>query len=144
MAYRYGTDCCGWTQTRSRVGPPRCTTRWATFFWRMGVCSRTALLGCRIRLLVLALRRIGCRCRCWGLKKSMNTSSRINRNRALTLIELLVILVIITVLAALLVPALNRAKIRADRISCNNNLKQVGLAFRIWEGDNKDENPMAV
>ena len=41
-------------------------------------------------------------------------------------------------------PALAAAKRKAQRINCVNNLKQVGLAFRIWEGDNNDKYPMAV
>jgi type II secretory pathway pseudopilin PulG len=57
----------------------------------------------------------------------------------MTLIELFVVLAVITVLAALLFPALTRAKARSEIISCNNNMKQIGLAFRIWEGDHKGE-----
>ena len=44
----------------------------------------------------------------------------------------------------MLLPALAAAKRKAQRINCVNNLKEIGLAFRIWEGDNHDQYPMSV
>jgi prepilin-type N-terminal cleavage/methylation domain-containing protein len=66
------------------------------------------------------------------------------QKKAFTLIELLVVIAIIAILAALLLPALAAAKRKAQRINCVNDLKQVGIAFRLWEGDNNDRYPMAV
>lgn len=65
-------------------------------------------------------------------------------NRAITLTELLVVVFVIAVLAAVFLPALAPAHRRDPGFSCVNDLKQIGLAFRIWEGDNGDKYPMQV
>jgi prepilin-type processing-associated H-X9-DG protein len=72
-----------------------------------------------------------------------STSRRFSAN-GFTLVALLVIVAVLAILAAMLLPALAAAKKKAQRINCVNNLKQCGLAFRIWEREYNDKYPMDI
>jgi prepilin-type N-terminal cleavage/methylation domain-containing protein/prepilin-type processing-associated H-X9-DG protein len=65
----------------------------------------------------------------------------LRRKRAFTLIELLVVIAIVAILAALLLPALARAKDSSRRVECLNNLRQVNFAIRLYSEDFADALP---
>src|SRR5690349_19499625 len=69
---------------------------------------------------------------------------QINRRPGFTLIEMLCVIAMIAILAALLLPVLAKSQLSAKRIQCLSNLKEVGVAFHSFSHDHKDKFPMQV
>jgi prepilin-type N-terminal cleavage/methylation domain-containing protein/prepilin-type processing-associated H-X9-DG protein len=67
-----------------------------------------------------------------------------NRFHAYTLIEMLLVLTIVSVLAGLLLPALNVARERGKRVACASNLHQIGLAIQLFASDHDNRTPLAL
>ncbi len=63
---------------------------------------------------------------------------------AFTLLELLVVMTILALIVALQLPALANTQAKVQRVNCSGNLKQVGIAFRTWAGNNNGRMPMQV
>jgi prepilin-type N-terminal cleavage/methylation domain-containing protein len=74
----------------------------------------------------------------------MTTPNPCHKQEAFTLVELLVVIAIIGLLAALLLPVLQQGKVRALRIVCENNLREIGLAHHLFANDHGGKFPTQV
>src|SRR6187549_3730302 len=70
--------------------------------------------------------------------------SNLKSRRAFTLIELLVVIAIIAILAAMLLPAVAKAKFKAQRIACVSNLRQNGIGIILWAQEQEGKYPWTV
>ncbi len=80
---------------------------------------------------------------CKPSRTAVPEALRSARARGFTLIELLVVIAVIAILAAMLLPALTRGKLKAQGLSCMNNHRQLALAWRMYADDNADKIPFA-
>src|SRR5437016_1957985 len=74
-------------------------------------------------------------------KRSPSVKPNTNLERAFTLVDLLVVIAIIAILAALLLPALGKAKQQAYKVKCLSNLHQIGLGLKLYVDDNAETFP---
>jgi competence protein ComGC len=74
----------------------------------------------------------------------MNPRLSNQQTTALTLVEVLVVIAVTICFAVLFLTGLVDSKAKAQRINCVSNLKQIGIAFRLWEGDHGNKYPMSV
>src|SRR3989442_7596074 len=68
----------------------------------------------------------------------------LNATKGFTLLELLVVIAVIAIVSALLFPGLGRAKAKAQRTACMNNLRQINLGVRMYADDSSDAFPAAT
>jgi hypothetical protein len=73
----------------------------------------------------------------------MKQRSSKQRNHALTLVDLLVVIAVLSIMVVIILPILARPR-HHKSISCDNNLQQIGLSYRIWAGDNDSKFPFEV
>lgn len=75
-----------------------------------------------------------------GATRNMNPKTA----QAFSLIELFVVVCLIAMVAAVMLPALSHTKSKSVRIACVSNQKQIGVAYRVWSGDNGDNYPAQI
>jgi hypothetical protein len=79
-----------------------------------------------------------------GKKDAMKLKVRSAQRGDISLIDLIAIIAAVVIVAGVMLPMLAKSRVRPKQINCINNLKQVGLSFRLWALDNGDKVPAAV
>ena len=74
----------------------------------------------------------------------MTFQRQTRQTTAMTMIELAIVIVVVTILAVIALSSGSHGHVSGPRIACVNNLKQIGLSFRVWALDNQDRFPMQV
>lgn len=74
-------------------------------------------------------------------ERTFSKNARDGGSLAFTAVELMVVIAVIALIALLLLPALAKARRMSSHVGCVNNLKQLGIAFKVWEGDKGDRYP---
>src|SRR5688572_4084755 len=79
-----------------------------------------------------------------GTQGAKANPMKTRRSAGFTILELLLVVVLVVILLGLILPSIMRDPCRSRRVHCTGNLKQIGLAFRMWANDHNEKFPMEL